>query len=41
MAVNLELWLIFAGMVAVVVCGCIFTRPKERRQGAPSERRPH
>jgi hypothetical protein len=28
MAVDLELWIIFAAVVAFLTCGCIYTSPK-------------
>jgi len=28
MAVDATLWFIFAGVVALIYCGCVFTAPK-------------
>ena len=29
MAVDATLWFIFAGVVALIYCGCVFTAPKQ------------
>lgn len=33
MAIDLVLWLIFAAVIGLVVCGCIYTAPAKRLKG--------
>jgi hypothetical protein len=33
---NIALWLILIAMIAIIPCGCVMTRPREKQKDAPS-----